>query len=71
MTKLNSGIAAFALLAAAILLLPATSIAAVRPDKWAKPVKSVKMPEPSSLPMLITGLAGLGGLGWRFRRSGK
>ncbi|MGB8543578.1 MAG: PEP-CTERM sorting domain-containing protein [Candidatus Acidiferrales bacterium] len=68
MTKLNSGIAAFALLAAAILLLPATSIAAVRPDKWPK---SVKMPEPSSLPMLITGLAGLGGLGWRFRRSGK
>jgi hypothetical protein len=62
MTKLKSGITALALLAAAVLLLPATSMAAVVP---------VTMPEPSGLPMLLAGLAGLGGLGWRFRRSGK
>jgi PEP-CTERM motif len=65
MTKLNSGITALTVLAVTVLLLPATSIAAT------VPIGPVPVPEPSSLPMLIAGLAGLGGFGWSFRRSGK
>jgi MYXO-CTERM domain-containing protein len=77
---LVSRFSAITLLAATLLLLPA--VTAAKPhhkhsdcdDFWnwnSNGCKVTPMPEPSALPMLAAGLAGLAAFGWGIRRAAK